>query len=151
MPNKPIFRMDGEEEFYVYFSENTIRKASDMFFQKAKQNNATLEHEVGINGLTVVESWIIEDETHDKSRKYGMELPVGTWMVSMKVNNPEIWDGFVKTGKVKGFSIEGYFVDKLNMSSQSFTDEDEITMLTAIVLAATDESSFVKWAKRKVQ
>jgi hypothetical protein len=72
-------------------------------------------------------------------------------MVSMKVNNPEIWDGFVKTGKVKGFSIEGYFVDKLNMSSQSFTDEDEITMLTAIVLAATDESFFVKWAKRKVQ
>jgi hypothetical protein len=151
VPNKPIYRVDGENEFYVYFSENTIRKASEMFFQKAKQNNATLEHEVGINGLTVVESWIIEDETHDKSRKYGMELPVGTWMVSMKVNNPEIWDGFVKTGKVKGFSIEGYFVDKLNMSSQSFTDEDEITMLTAIVLAATDESSFVKWAKRKVQ
>jgi hypothetical protein len=122
-----------------------------MFFQKAKQNNATLEHEVGINGLTVVESWIIEDETHDKSRKYGMDLPVGTWMVSMKVNNPEIWEGFVKTGKVKGFSIEGYFVDKLNMSSQEFSDEDEITMLTAIILAATDEKEFVEWAKRKVQ
>jgi hypothetical protein len=118
VPNKPIYRVNGEEEFYVYFSENTIRKASEMFFQKAKQNNATLEHEVGINGLTVVESWIIEDETHDKSRKYGMELPVGTWMVSMKVNNPEIWDGFVKTGKVKGFSIEGYFVDKMNLPSK---------------------------------
>jgi hypothetical protein len=151
VPNKPIYRSEGQEEFYVYFSEATIRKASEMFFQKSKQNNATLEHEVGINGLTVVESWIIEDDVHDKSKKYGFDLPVGTWMVSMKVNNTEIWDGFVKTGKVKGFSIEGYFVDKLNMSSQSFTDEDEITMLTAIVLAATDESSFVKWAKRKVQ
>jgi hypothetical protein len=151
VPNKPIYRAEGQEEFYVYFSEATIRKASEMFFQKAKQNNATLEHEVGINGLTVVESWIIEDETHDKSRKYGMDLPVGTWMVSMKVNNPEIWEGFVKTGKVKGFSIEGYFVDKLNMSSQEFSDEDEITMLTAIILAATDEKEFVEWAKRKVQ
>jgi hypothetical protein len=151
VPNKPIYRVDGENEFYVYFSQETIRKASEMFFQKAKQNNATLEHEVGINGLTVVESWIIEDETHDKSRKYGMDLPVGTWMVSMKVNNPEIWEGFVKTGKVKGFSIEGYFVDKLNMSSQEFSDEDEITMLTAIILAATDEKEFVEWAKRKVQ
>ncbi len=61
VPNKPIYRVNGEEEFYVYFSQDTIRKASEMFFQKAKQNNATLEHEVGIDGLTVVESWIIED------------------------------------------------------------------------------------------
>jgi hypothetical protein len=137
VPNKPIYRVNGEEEFYVYFSENTIRKASEMFFQKAKQNNATLEHEVGINGLTVVESWIIEDETHDKSRKYGMDLPVGTWMVSMKVNNPEIWDGFVKTGKVKGFSIEGYFVDKMHFSKQELEqiEEQEAALLLSQIVA----------------
>jgi hypothetical protein len=137
VPNKPIFRMEGENEFYVYFSEATIRKASELFFQKAKQNNATLEHEVGINGLTVVESWIIEDETHDKSRKYGMELPVGTWMVSMKVNNPEIWDGFVKTGKVKGFSIEGYFVDKMHFSKQELEqiEEQEAALLLSQIVA----------------
>jgi hypothetical protein len=136
VPNKPIYRVDGEEEFYVYFSQDTIRKASEMFFQKAKQNNATLEHEVGINGLTVVESWIVEDEVHDKSRKYGMELPVGTWMVSMKVNNPEIWDGFVKTGKVKGFSIEGYFVDKMNFAKQEMEriEEQEAALLLSQIV-----------------
>jgi hypothetical protein len=150
VPNKPIYRVDGENEFYVYFSQETIRKASEMFFQKAKQNNATLEHEVGINGLTVVESWIIEDETHDKSRKYGMDLPVGTWMVSMKVNNPEIWDGFVKTGKVKGFSIEGYFVDKMNFSKQEMErlEEQEAALLLSQIVAIIKKDGRKKSGKR---
>ena len=51
-----------------------------------------------------------------KSRKYGLNMPVGTWMVSMKVNNEDVWKDYVKTGKVKGFSIEGYFTDKVAMS-----------------------------------
>jgi len=150
VPNKPIYRASGEEEFYVYFSEATIRKASELFFQKAKQNNATLEHEVGINGLTVVESWIIEDEQYDKSRKYGMDLPIGTWMVSMKVNNPEIWDGFVKTGKVKGFSIEGYFVDKLNFAKQEMEklEEQEAALLLSQIVAIIKKDGRKKGGKR---
>ena len=63
-------------------------------------------------GLSLVESWIIEDSEKDKSRAYGLEHPVGTWMVSMKVNNDEIWEGYVKEGKVKGFSIEGWFMQR---------------------------------------
>jgi hypothetical protein len=150
VPNKPIYRVDGESEFYVYFSEGTIRKASELFFQKAKQNNATLEHEVGINGLTVVESWIIEDETHDKSRKYGFDLPVGTWMVSMKVNNPEIWDGWVKTGKVKGFSIEGYFVDRMNFSNQELEkiEEQEAALLLSQIVGIIKRDGRKKSGKR---
>lgn len=150
VPNKPIYRVENENEFYVYFSEGTIRKASELFFQKAKQNNATLEHEVGINGLTVVESWIIEDETHDKSKKYGFDLPVGTWMVSMKVNNPEIWDGWVKTGKVKGFSIEGYFVDRMNFSSQELEriEEQEAALLLSQIVGIIKRDGRKKSGKR---
>lgn len=121
IPNKPIYRRDGEEEYYIYFSKDTVRKASELFFMSGNQNKATLEHQVDIEGLTAVESWIIEGE-QDKSRLYGMDLPVGTWMVSMKVNNDEIWNDWVKTGKVKGFSIEGYFMDKVNMSADSVED-----------------------------
>ena len=117
IPNKPIYRRDGDNEYYVYFSKDTIRRASELFFQSGNQSQSTLEHDKAIQGLTVVESWIIEGE-QDKSRMYGLDMPVGTWMVSMKVENQEIWDKFVKTGKVKGFSIEGYFVDKVNMSQQ---------------------------------
>ena len=83
---------------------------------KGNQNRSTLEHQAELSGMSVVESWIVEDETHDKSRKYGLNMPVGTWMVSMKVNNDEVWKDYVKTGKVKGFSIEGYFTDKVAMS-----------------------------------
>jgi len=125
VPNKNIYRADGEDEYYIYFSEDTVRKASELFLMRGNQNESTLEHEAKLYGLSVVESWIIEDETHDKSRKYGMELPIGTWMVSMKVNNDEVWNNYVKTGKVKGFSIEGYFTDKVNMAEVEQISEEE--------------------------
>jgi len=125
IPNKNIYRADGEDEYYIYFSEDTVRKASELFLMRGNQNKSTLEHEAELYGLSVVESWIIEDETHDKSRKYGMELPIGTWMVSMKVNNDDVWNNYVKTGKVKGFSIEGYFTDKVNMSQVNEISEEE--------------------------
>ena len=134
IPNKPIYRRDDEQEYYVYFSKDTIRKASEMFLQKGNQNESTLEHSAKLNGLSVVESWIIEDDVQDKSRKYGLDLPVGTWMVSMKVNNDEIWKDYVKTGKVKGFSIEGYFVDKVNFKKEmaSIEEEEAMDMLSMI-------------------
>ena len=125
VPNKNIYRADGDDEYYIYFSEDTVRKASELFLMRGNQNKSTLEHEAELNGLSVVESWIIEDETHDKSRKYDMNLPVGTWMVSMKVNNDDVWNNYVKTGKVKGFSIEGYFTDKVNMSQINQISEEE--------------------------
>jgi hypothetical protein len=128
VPNKPIYRRNGEEEFYVYFTKDTIRRASEIFLQKGNQNESTLEHNVKLNGLSVVESWIIEDDVQDKSRKYGLSLPVGTWMVSMKVNNEDVWQNYVKSGKVKGFSIEGYFVDKVNLKSELSTIEEEEAM-----------------------
>ena len=116
IPNKKIYRRDREDEYYIYFSEDTVRRASELFLMKGNQNRSTLEHQAELSGMSVVESWIVEDETHDKSRKYGLNMPVGTWMVSMKVNNEDVWKDYVKTGKVKGFSIEGYFTDKVAMS-----------------------------------
>lgn len=128
IPNKKIYRSNGEDEWYIFFSENTVRKASELFLSKGKQNNSTLEHEVEIQGLSVVESWIIEDDVKDKSRKYNLNMPVGTWMVSVKVNNDEIWEEFVKTKRVKGFSIEGFFSDKLEMkrevSDENLTEQE---------------------------
>ena len=113
IPNKPIYRNGGEGEYYIFFSKDTIVKASQMFLQNGKQSNSTLEHNQALNGLTLVESWIVEDKVHDKSVKYGMDLPLGTWMGSVKVNNEDVWNEYVKTNKVKGFSIEGYFADKM--------------------------------------
>lgn len=133
IPNKNIYRRNGEDEYYIFFSNETVKKASELFLMNSNQNNATLEHQKKINDLSVVESWIVEDTEMDKSKKYGLNAPVGTWMVSMKVNNDTIWNDFVKTGKVKGFSIEGYFADKLEMSLQKEQEEELIEKLKAII------------------
>ena len=125
IPNKPIYRRSGDDEYYIYFSKETVVKASQMYLMNGNQSKATLEHEHDINGLTLVESWIVEDEVHDKSRKFGMNVPVGTWMGSVKVNNDEVWNDFVKTGKVKGFSIEGYFADKMERPKEPINDLQE--------------------------
>ena len=128
VPNKPIYRRSGEDEYYIYFSKDTVEKASQKYLMQGNQNNSTLEHQYELNGLSLVESWIVEDKVHDKSVKYGMDLPIGTWMGSVKVNNDKVWNEFVKTGKVKGFSIEGYFADKMERPKENIEeelDEDE--------------------------
>ena len=128
VPNKPIYRKSGEDEYYIYFSKDTVRKASEMFFIRGNQNNSTLEHNLPLTGLTAVESWIVESEK-DKTRHYGLDVPIGTWMVSMKVLNDDIWENYVKTGKVKGFSIEGFFVDKLQQRPKDKSIKDELAKI----------------------
>jgi hypothetical protein len=123
IPNKPIYRKNEDNEYYIYFSKNTVRKASELFFINGNQNNSTLEHQMPLTGLSVVESWIVEGEK-DKSRHYNLEMPIGTWMVSMKVLNDDVWNNYVKTGKVKGFSIEGYFADKAERPKDKTIKDD---------------------------
>lgn len=109
VPDKIIYRnMDGNE-FNIRFSKDTIEKAAHLFLSNGFQNESSLEHSLKLNGMSVVESWIIEDPEKDKSRKYGLDHPVGSWMVSMKVNDEKVWNEYVKLGKVKGFSIDGLF------------------------------------------
>ena len=130
IPNKPIYRKNGDKEYYIYFSRETVKKASQLYLKQGMQKNATLEHEMEVNGLTLVESWIIDDKENDKSNMFGMDLPLGTWVGSIKVDNDKIWNDYVKTGKVKGFSIEGYFADKVNPKSDD--QELDIDLLSEI-------------------
>tara|TARA_B100000780_G_scaffold232771_1_gene172833 strand:- start:1963 stop:2565 length:603 start_codon:yes stop_codon:yes gene_type:complete len=123
IPNKPIYRKGDEGEYYIFFSKDTIAKASQLYLRNGYQNNSTLEHNENLKGLTLVESWLVEDEVQDKSRKYGLNVPVGTWMGAVKVNNNEIWNEYVKTNKVKGFSIEGYFADKMESPKEAVKED----------------------------
>jgi len=123
IPNKPIYRQGDDGEYYIFFSKDTIAKASQMYLKNGYQKNSTLEHEQTLSGLTLVESWLVEDEVHDKSRKYGLNVPVGTWMGSVKVDNEDIWQEYVKKGIVKGFSIEGYFADKMESPKDSIKEK----------------------------
>lgn len=129
IPNKPIYRRSEENEYYIYFSRDTVRKASELFFIKGNYNKSTLEHGKALSGLVAVESWLVEDSKKDKSAAYGMNMPVGTWMLSMKVLNDDVWENYVKTGKVKGFSIEGYFADRNEPNKLSDWEEEEAEYL----------------------
>lgn len=137
IPDKPIYRkqvMNGEmQEFYVYFSKNTVSRASQMFLMKGNQGKATLEHDMSLKGICMVESWIKEDMEKDKSAIYGMNDPIGTWMGCLKVTNDEIWNDYVKTGRVKGFSIEGYFADKSMPLSKVETDDEKLKKVINIL------------------
>ena len=127
-----------------------------MYLMQGKQNNSTLEHQYELNGLSLVESWLVEDKVHDKSVKYGMDLPLGTWVGAVKVNNDQIWNEFVKTGKVKGFSIEGYFADKMERPKESIKDElakieeAEAEYLLSQVKAIIKNDKRVKGGKKMV-
>ena len=132
IPNKPIYRNGLEGEYYIYFSKDTIVKASQMFLQNGNQSRSTLEHAQALNGLTLVESWIVEDKAKDKTALYGLDVPVGTWMGSVKVNNEDVWNEYVKTNKVKGFSIEGYFADKMEAPKEAIEEQMAEQLLNQI-------------------
>jgi hypothetical protein len=112
IPNKEIPRIDEEtgEEYSIMFTPDVVERAAQLFLQNQKNNNATIEHTARqIPDVSIVESWIIVDPEKDKSNFYGMKYPKGTWMAIMKINNEDVWENYVKTGKVKGFSLEGMF------------------------------------------
>ena len=132
IPKKPIYRKSGEDEYYIFFSEKTIAKASQLYLQNGNQSEATLEHKDQLKDLTLVESWIVEDKQKDKTALYGLDVPVGTWMGSVKVENDEIWNDYVKTGKVKGFSIEGYFADKMERPNEELKEDLEEKQLAEL-------------------
>lgn len=143
IPNQKIIREDSEgNQFFVFFSEDTIRLCNEMYFKQSKNIGANLDHETPVDNVTVIESWIIEDETNDKAVALGFEgLPKGTWMVTYKVDNPEVW-AKIKSGEVLGFSVEGMFGQK----KAEFNSEDWLKKLIA-----SDDSDDEKVAKLRAK
>ena len=105
IPDKDIYRNNGEQEFYISFTKESIEKMSQDFMKNYRQNEVTLDHEEMANDITITESWLVEDPYKDKANALGINVPKGTWMIGMKVNQIDVWDR-VKSGELKGFSVE---------------------------------------------
>jgi ribosomal protein S17E len=134
IPNKHIFRYDPntDSEYYVYFSPETVRKASELYLKHNNHHKATHEHNERVSGVLTVESWIKEGDS-DKSKLFGYDLPNGTWFVKMKITNDDLWQK-IKEGELKGLSIEGYFTDKMaKMSERTPTDHEILSALNEII------------------
>ena len=113
IPNKDILRLDEDgNEYNVFFTPETVQKAAHLFMRQSKTNAATVDHERETDQVYVYESWVVENRKKDKQQVYGFDFPEGTWMVAMRVDDTDLWNG-VKEGKYRGFSIEGYFVDRI--------------------------------------
>lgn len=109
IPNKNILRYDAQgQPFYIYFSEDTVRRISEEFLKDGKTHSFNLQHQDDTEDLYITESWIVEDPETDKSKALGMELPKGTWMLSCKIPNDDVWQR-VKSGELRGYSIDGMF------------------------------------------
>jgi hypothetical protein len=132
VPDKKILRVDGEgKPYYVFIKAATIQKLAQKYLQNKYQSEVTIEHNgKRVADVTLIESWITESRTKDKSAVYGLSVPVGTWMGSMKIESDKIWNEFVKTGIVNGFSIEGLFSHQLVEASKESYLLKEVSDLT---------------------
>lgn len=126
IPNKQIFRHNPNtnSDYYVYFSPDTVRKASELYLKHNNHHKATYQHQDRVSGVLTTESWIKEGDM-DKSKMYGFDLPNGTWFVKMRIDNDELWQK-IKDGELKGLSIEGYFTDKMEMMAEKQPTDLEI-------------------------
>jgi len=138
IPNKQIFRYDAntDSNYYVYFSKDTVRQASELYLKHNNHHKATYQHEDRVSGVLTVESWIKEGDM-DKSKLYGFDLPDGTWFVKMKIENDEMWSK-IKDGELRGLSIEGFFVNRFEKMQKQPTDEEILSALNEIIQNQTN-------------
>jgi hypothetical protein len=114
IPDMEILRKDQKtkEPYYVKFSKETIAKIAEKFMRELRNGDTNIEHDEANEANSYVkETWIVETEDDKANTKYGLNVPVGTWMVSMRVQDPKVWKK-IKAGELNGFSIEGNFMSK---------------------------------------
>ena len=147
-PNKPIYRNQNGHEFNILFDEDTVKELSYNFFKASHHQNSSIEHETPIEGVTFVESWIVDDVEKDKSAVYGLSYPKGSWIATMKVDSEEVWNKYVKTGEVLGFSIDAVIkLEEIKMSETKKVEEGKtfLSQLSeALGLGKKDEVIDVK-------
>jgi hypothetical protein len=131
LADTPIYRYDSSGEYYVVFTADTIKKIAQKYFKKGYQSNVNLMHDNGmtVEGVTMFESWIVDEKRGIKAMKGFEDVKDGSWFGSFKVENEDVWE-LVKEGKLKGFSVEGVFnYSKSGISNPQKMMQDIIDIL----------------------
>lgn len=134
-PNKLIYRNQGGEQFNIVFTEQDIEDVAYNFQKQSNQNTSTIGHSgKNIDGVSFVELWIVENPKIDKSTNFGFSYPKGSWMGVMQLDNDDVWNEYVETGKVKGFSIDAFMqLEEINLNNVNMSDKkEENVVLSAI-------------------
>jgi hypothetical protein len=145
IPNKRIYRKDGDNEFYVRFSEQVIEDVANAFIENGHQTKSFENHDSPIEGVSVVQTWTVADPERDKSAVYGKKYEKGTWVAMMKVHNDDIW-AKAKEGKLKGFSIDALLgLKEISFKNQIMSDKKNI------VEAIKEAFAEMKFGQKEVQ
>lgn len=124
VPEKRIYRRMNGKEFNIYFTKETVNQAQELFMKKLNLKNWTLEHEQKTDGISVIESWIVEDPKNDKANLYNLDPQGGEWVVMSKIDNDAVWQD-VKEGRFKGYSIEAMFSGFEQLASKDESEAEE--------------------------
>lgn len=117
IPDKPIYRYNQEEEYYLRFPKETIEVLAHDYLQNDNIYSFTQQHKENADGVSIIESWV-KTSNNDKSVDLGIDAPIGTWFVGAKIDNEEIWQG-IKDGSMRGFSVESFLnFDEIMMNKQ---------------------------------
>lgn len=141
VPDKPIYRNQDGEEFYIQFSAETIEKLAHNYLANDRVYSFSTDHKDEADDVYIIETWLKTSE-NDKSKDYGLDVPIGSWMVMAKVENDEIWNR-IKEGELQGFSIEA-IVDLKEINNKiknNMAKEIKNTKLEAIEI---DDSFWTK-------
>ena len=117
VPDKKIYRNDAElGEFYVVFTSETIEEIALRYNKNGYATQFNTEHTTDVKDVVLTENWIVKDSNFDKSKAYGLEYPVGSWVGLAKVEDEKLWSEI--KANLKGFSVE-------LLSSLSYTEFKE--------------------------
>jgi hypothetical protein len=131
IPDEPIYRKDKDgNEYNVIFRKETIQKIVQKYFKQQNTSNFNLQHKKSLlaQGVYLIESFVIDNERGINAPKGFEDLPDGSWFISCKVDNDEIWNDFVKEQVFKGFSVEGLFMEK-----EVTSEENEFRELNGMI------------------
>lgn len=146
IPNKQIYRKDSDGfEYNIKFTEKDIEKMRNTFMKGNKNANINLNHADSVSNLYVIEMWIVENPEIDKAKALGLNVPKGTLMASVKVDNDEFWKNEIESNKLKGFSLEGFFTQNLiKMQNQKLNMENQNNV---VVNEQVNEKGFIALLK----
>ena len=132
-PNKLIYRYDQQtqEEYYITVSAETILELQQDYIKKSNQNYSTLEHDgKELEGISFTEHWIVEDSKIDKSALHGLSFKKGSWVTVAKIDNENLWNDYIKTGNVMGFSIDAMVhLEEINLNKQEMSEQKTVIEL----------------------
>ena len=141
IPDKPIYRYNQDEEYYIRFPKETIEVLAHEYLQNDNIYSFTKHHKDNADGVSIIESWV-KTSDNDKSVDLGIDAPIGTWFIGAKVDNEELWKG-LKDGSMRGFSVESF----LNFDEIMMNKQEDIMAKENLEMVEVNESFWTKIAE----